>query len=411
MYEAILEYKVRLADTDYLRRRTKNGWQTLPAAGQKSQEGDIRIKAGDIFFGETALERKQSGSYYTPESLVRFLVGKAVIAPLRERWESSYRDRFAAYLEQARTGYDDAARRGAHSRGGGTRHASSFSVKCLTYKVCDPAMGSGHFLVAAANLMADFVVELLAGIEAPPGVTSGNTGAPNHWRRLITRHCLYGADFNPLAVNLAKLGLWLNCFAREHKLTFLDHHLRPGNSLIGLRDLAALRHIPERRKDTRRDREEAEEAEDELPLGLDDELTARLDTAASAIAAIPSLAEDDTDSQREAFEETSRELQRALAPLADLHTAYLMDATLRPVEYARLLSHFAVGEKGDALAEDLRDAWQRVCVLRGRHYFLHWPLEFPDVFGGCQGAGIQCDGGKSALGCRQTSDSGIFCRI
>ena len=123
MYEAILEFKVRLADTDYLRRRTKNGWQTLPAAGQKSQEGDIRIKAGDIFFGETALERKQSGSYYTPESLVRFLVGKAVVAPLRERWDSSYWDRFAAYVEQARTGYDDAARPRRHSGGGRTNHA------------------------------------------------------------------------------------------------------------------------------------------------------------------------------------------------------------------------------------------------------------------------------------------------
>jgi hypothetical protein len=387
MYEAILEFKVRLADTYYLRRRTKNGWQTLPAAGQKSQEGDIRIKAGDIFFGETALERKQSGSYYTPESLVRFLVGKAVIAPLRERWDSSYRDRFAAYVEQARTGYDDAARRG------GIRAAEELITlfvqrEVLTYNVCDPAMGSGHFLVAAANLMADFVVELLAGIEALPGVTSGNTGAPNHWRRLITRHCLYGVDFNPLAVNLAKLGLWLNCFAREHKLTFLDHHLRPGNSLIGLRDLAALRHIPTRRKDTRRDREEAEEAEEELPLGLDDELTARLDTAASAIAAIPSLAEDDTDSQRDAFEETSRELQRGFAPLADLYTAYLMDGGIRPVEYARLLSHFAEEKPEDDVHPELRGVWERVKRYRQRHNFFHWPLEFPDVFTGGKGKGF-----------------------
>jgi hypothetical protein len=254
MYEAILEYKVRLADTDYLRRRTKNGWQTLPAAGQKAQDGDIRIKSGDIFFGETALERKQSGSYYTPESLVRFLVTKAIIAPLHECWDRSYRERFAAFPEQGRTGYDDAARRGA-VRAAAELVALFVRREVLPYKVCDPAMGSGHFLVAASNLMADLVVELLAGIEPLPGIASEKTGAPNDWRRLITRHCLYGVDLNPLAVNLAKLALWLNCFAREHKLTFLDHHLRPGNSLIGLRDLAALRHIPERRKDTRRDRE------------------------------------------------------------------------------------------------------------------------------------------------------------
>ena len=382
MYESILEFKVRLADTDYLRRRsTKAGWQTLPAAGQRPQTGDIEIKAGDIFFGETALERKQSGSYYTPESLVRFLVGKAVIAPLRARWESGYRDRFNAFVEQTRTGYDDAARRGA-LRSAQELVNQFVRREVLTYKVCDPAMGSGHFLVAAANLMADFVVELLAGIEPLPGVPSENTGAPNHWRRLITRHCLYGADLNPLAVNLAKLALWLNCFAREHKLTFLDLHLRAGNSLIGLRDLGTLRQIPERRKDTRRDRNEAEEAAQELPLGLDDELNAKLGSAASAITAILDFAEDDTDRQREAFDEASRALHEAFAPLADLHTAYLMDPSLRPADYARLLSHFAAGKSAGELWPDLREAWERVRTLRARHHFFHWPLEFPDVFGG-----------------------------
>jgi hypothetical protein len=380
MYEAILEYKVRLADTDYLRRHTKNGWQTLPAATQKVQDGDIRIKSGDIFFGETALERKQSGSYYTPESLVRFLVGKAVIAPLRERWESSYRDRFAAFLEETRTGYDDATRRGAlHSA---QELVTQFVRReVLPYKVCDPAMGSGHFLVAAANGMADFVVELLAAIESLASFSSGKTGAANHWRRLITRHCLYGVDFNPLAVNLAKLALWLNCFARDHKLTFLDHHLRPGNSLIGLRDLAALRRIPARRKDTRGEREEADKAAEELPLRLDSALHEKLAEAASSIAAIAGLAEDDTDRQRDAFEQASRGLQRAFAPLADLHTAYLIDGGIRPADYVRLSNHFAAGKPEEVIWPDLQDVWQRVRHLRERHRFLHWPLEFPDVFG------------------------------
>jgi hypothetical protein len=387
MYEAILEYKVRLADTDYLRRRTKKGSQTIPAAGQKSQEGDVRIKSGDIFFGETALERKQSGSYYTPESLVRFLVGKAVIAPLRARWKSGYRDRFAAYLKQTREGYDDAARRGA-LRSAEELVTQFVQKEVLTYKVCDLAMGSGHFLVAAANLMADLVVEILAGIEPLPGVPSGNTGAPNHWRRLITRHCLYGADLNPLAVNLAKLGLWLNCFARDHKLTFLDHHLRCGNTLIGLRDFAALREIPERRKDTGRDRKEAERAQEELPLKLDAELKERIASAANAIAAITRLAEDDTDKQREAFDEASQELHVAFAPLADLHTAYLMDGSLRPGDYAQLLNHFATGGGEDELSGDVKDAWQRVRRLRDRHHFFHWPLEFPDVFAGGNGQGF-----------------------
>lgn len=393
MYEAILEYKVRLADTDYIRRRTKNGWQTVPASGQLAQEGDTRIKAGAIFFGETALERKQSGSYYTPESLVRFLIGKAVIAPLRERWASAYSIRFAAYLEQGRTGYDDAARRGA-VRSAEELVNDFMRREVLTYKVCDPAMGSGHFLVAAANLMADLEVGLLAQIEPLPGVPSGNTGAPNHWRRLVTRHCLYGADLNPLAVNLAKLALWLNCFARDHKLTFLDHHLRCGNSLIGLRDLDSLRQIPERRKDTQRDKREAEAAQDELPLGFDKTLDEKLGDAAKAVASILEMAEDDTDRQRDAFAEASAELHQAFAPLADLHTAYLMDSSIRPADYARLLTHFATGKPAEELRPDLRETWQRVSTLRERHDFFHWPLEFPDVFGGRAGAGFSATAGN-----------------
>lgn len=393
MYEAILEYKVRLADTDYIRRRTKTGWQTLPATGQRAQEGDIRIKAGDIFFGETALERKQSGSYYTPESLVRFLVGKAVIAPLRERWENGYRERFDAYLEQARTGYDDAAKRGA-VRSAEERVHEFVKREVLPYKVCDPAMGSGHFLVAGSNLMADFVVGLLAQIESIPGVPSGNTGAPNHWRRLITRHCLYGVDLNPLAVNLAKLALWLNCFARDHKLTFLDHHLRCGNSLIGLRDLDSLRQIPGRRKDTKREREVAEAAQKELPLSLSETLDLKLGEAAKAVASIVQIAEDDTDRQRNAFEEASAELQNAFAPIADLYTSYLMDSSIRSEEYARLLSHFADGNLPKDIDPGLSATWKQVRALRGRHNFLHWPLEFPDVFATKRGGGFSATVGN-----------------
>ena len=393
MYESILEFKVRLADTDYLRRRTKTGWQTLSAAGQKEQPGDIRIKAGDIFFGETALERKQSGSYYTPESLVRFLVEKAVIAPLRNLWETGYATRFAAYLGQAREGYDEAARRGA-VRAAEELVQEFVKREVLPFKVCDPAMGSGHFLVATANLMADFVAGLLAQIEPLPGYASGHTGAPNSWRRLITRHCVYGADLNSLAVNLAKLALWLNCFARDHKLTFLDHHLRCGNSLIGLRDLAALRRIPVRRKDSKKIRDEAEAAEQDLPLGLNATLDEQLADAARTIAGIAGMAEDDTDLQREAYAEAMADLKRSFGPLADLHTAYLMDSSIRPAEYARMVNDFSGQTSRHALPMDLRDAEGRVASLSHRHNFFHWPLEFPDVFGGGEGGGFSATVGN-----------------
>ena len=111
---------------------------------------------------------------------------------------------------------------------------------------------------------------------------------------------------------------------------------RCGNTLIGLRDFTALHNIPERRKDTRHDRDEAGHTQlqfDKKAFG------GQLHGAAQSIAAIPGLAEDDTDKQREAFEEASRKLQHTFAPIADLYTAYLMDGSIRPADYGRLLSH------------------------------------------------------------------------
>lgn len=316
-----------------------------------------------------------------------------MIAPLRNLWESGYATRFAAFLAQAREGYDDAARRGA------VRSAEELVqdfVKrvVLPYKVCDPAMGSGHFLVATANLMADFVAGLLAQIEPLPGYASGHTGAPNSWRRLITRHCVYGADLNSLAVNLAKLALWLNCFARDHKLTFLDHHLRCGNSLIGLRDLASLQRIPIRRKDSKKIRDEAEAAELELPLGLNATLAEQLADAARTIADIAAMAEDDTDLQREAYAEAMADLKRSFGPLADFHTAYLMDSSLRPAEYASMVNEFAGQTSKHAFPMDLHDVKERIAGLRKRHDFFHWPLEFPDIFGAGGGGGFSATVGN-----------------
>ena len=378
LYENILEFNVQLCDADRIRRRGKKGEvQILLTSEHTRKAGDAIIKKGDVYFGESALERKQTGSYYTPESLVRFLNVKAIIAPLQEKFAAEHRARFDAFLKQIAAGQDPAARRGA-GRSAIALIERFVEDTVLKYRVCDPAMGSGHFLVDASNQMAALIVQLLAEIPASDGLHTEITSRPNDWRRKITRSCLYGVDMNPLAVHLARLSLWLNSFAGEHKLTFLDHHMRSGNSLIGLREFAALNTFPERRKDSGRDREEA----DHTQLRFDKKaFNNQLHGAAQAIAAIAQLSEDDTDRQRDTFHKASHALQRALGPLADLRTAYLMDGSIRPADYGRLLSYFAKGGDEDDLSSDLHDTWQRVCELRQRHHFFHWPLEFPEVFG------------------------------
>jgi len=376
LYENILEYNVVIADAPFNRWMTKKGpVLRLESDGKPSNDARLptKIKKGDVFFAQTALERKQTGSYYTPEPLVRFLNERAIIDPLREKFDSHYRRRFDEFLDQARSGYDESARQGA------TRSAVALierfvNEELLHFKVCDPAMGSGHFLVDASNQMSGLIVELLAEIPSMNGVQANATSDPNHWRRLITRHCLYGVDLNPLAVNLARLSLWLNCFATNHRLTFIDHHLRRGNSLIGIRSLDQLRDIPQRKKESNK------KEKPQLKFNFDD-IASGLAEAAKAVKSITEIPEDDTDRQKAMYDEASEKTKAKLAPMADLFTAYLMDDVIREEEYRYLFVHLAKGEDISNISNtQLREVLYRVEGYADKHNFFHWSLAFPDVF-------------------------------
>ncbi len=374
LYENILEYTVQLADADRIRRRTKKGVEMLLASQTTKRAGDTLIKKGDVYFGESALERKQTGSYYTPESLVRFLNEKTIVQPLRETFEREYRQRFNELLEQASNGHDAGTRRGA-AQSAAVLVGRFVEEEVLNFKVCDPAMGSGHFLVDAANQMAGLVVALLEEAPHVEGMTVSVTSRPNDWRRRITRHCIYGVDLNPLAVNLAKLSLWLNCFAIEHKLTFLDHHVLCGNSLIGIRSLDQLASIPERNK-------ESKKKKDPQRLLFDyNGLSSVLAEAAQDVASITQIDEDDTDTKKAVLDE-ALEATSNLRPLADLFTAYLMDPNISIADYKEIFERLAKGMSvADTLNPALPEILESVGASRDWHHFYHWPLEFPDVFG------------------------------
>ena len=373
LYENILEYKVILADSDRIRRRSKKGIEILLASETSQQKGDVFIRKGDVFFGETALERKQTGSYYTPESLVRFINEKTIIQPLYQSFERDYRQRFNELLEHVRKGHDVGTIRGAAQSAAALIERFVDEV-VLNFKVCDPAMGSGHFLVDAANQLAGLVVALLEEVPFVEGMTVSITSCPNEWRRRITRHCIYGVDLNPLAVNLAKLSLWLNCFAIEHKLTFLDHHLRCGNSLTGIRSLNQLATVPNRKKGVKK-------KDDPQRMLFDfDDLSAVLAEAAKDVASITQIDEDDTDSQRAALDE-ALEISSKLKPLADLYTSYLMKPENSEDSYANMFYSLAKGTSSERTpSQDLMRKLESVFVYSDSHHFLHWPLEFPDVF-------------------------------
>ena len=116
------------------------------------------------------------------------------------------------------------------------------SVKeILSLKVLDPATGSGHFLVGVVDYLAE---ELITNPDAPfMTETASEETELAYWRRRVVESCVYGVDLNPMAVELAKLSLWLHTVAKGEPLSFLDHHIRYGNSLIGAK-IENLSHLP-----------------------------------------------------------------------------------------------------------------------------------------------------------------------
>ena len=103
--------------------------------------------------------------------------------------------------------------------------------KVLQLSVLDPAMGSGHFLVNATNLIANSITEMLNDLGFEGNITSGTV----EWRRWVVEKCIFGVDINTLAVELAKLSLWILSMAKDQPLSFINHHLKCGNSLLGAR--------------------------------------------------------------------------------------------------------------------------------------------------------------------------------
>ena len=148
-------------------------------------------------------ERKQTGSYYTPPELVRELIESALVPVMEER------------LAEAKTPQDK-------------------EKALLDLRVCDPASGSGHFLLAAARRIARELAKVRTGEEEP---------SPTEYRtaiRDVVRNSIYAVDKNPLAVDLCKVALWIEGHAAGLPLSFLDHHIKCGDSLVGVSDLSVL---------------------------------------------------------------------------------------------------------------------------------------------------------------------------
>ncbi|MDT3680545.1 MAG: N-6 DNA methylase [Burkholderiaceae bacterium] len=299
--------------------------------------------------------RKLTGSYYTPDSLVQELI-KGALEPV---------------IEQALTA-----------------HPENPVEALLSITICDPACGSGHFLLSAARRLAEAVALHRAAAER-----EGGAPTPSDYRyalRDVVSRCIYGIDKNPMAIQLAKTALWLEAYSPDRPLNFIDHHLRVGDALLGVLDPKVLEEgIPEEAYTTLpaddktitgalRRQNKADLSSWRRIAGGD--LLSEGGLAARAVS-VETL-DDDTPEQlsvkREAWTRAQVEARRStFARLADAYvSAYLAPKVPSTEDTVPLSGHlWALMSAQPVKAEVLAGA-RAICQESGA---LHWWLAFPQV--------------------------------
>ena len=293
-------------------------------------------------------ERKATGSYYTPDFVVKYIVEETVGPVLR------------AAVEYAKSDDDKVE-------------------AVLALNVLDPAMGSGYFLVEVTEYVARFLVELDVSPEEVP--ETGNTEADAelaYWKRRVVQSCVYGVDMNPLAVDLAKLSLWLSTVARDRPLSFLDHHLRTGNSLVGAR-LTDLQPGNTGGKKRKKKAKAADEAQ--LSMLEDDAFRQSMSVAVGSMWVIeesPAASVEDVKQQEQLYERLREDLTRRYARLADLVTATRFGVEVDQSLW-QPLADYATSKSVGTLPQFQRWLDAAHDIAAGQRFF-HWELEFPEVF-------------------------------
>jgi hypothetical protein len=287
---------------------------------------------GSLILQPTA-ERRRSGSHYTPRMLTEPIVAEAL-----RPWLESCKGKPTAQ-------------------------------QILALKLCDPAMGSGAFLVAVCRFLAGWLVQAWEDPDGPgfPPDFKVEWDKDLYARRLIAQRCLYGVDKNPFAVNLAKLSLWLVTLSKELPFTFVDHALKCGDSLVGYSV------------------QEIQAAMKEVQLGFlneQNEVLTQMGLARRECFAVDSVTDDGYDRKKELLQQQIH-ASDGLRQAGDLMAAAFFDAPKtkdradkQQVYLALLSGAFNDNELQDSIQEIRRHL---AAGDKGIKPF-HWQLEFPEVF-------------------------------
>lgn len=299
--------------------------------------------------------RKLTGSYYTPDSLVQALIQSA-LEPVIAQTVKANPERPVEAL--------------------------------LSLTICDPACGSGHFLLSAARRLADEVALHRAAAEREGGAPT--PADYRHALRDVASRCIYGVDKNPMAIQLAKTALWLEAYSPDRPLSFLDHHLRVGDALLGVLDPQVLEHgIPDEAYTALSgdDKAVASALKKQNKADLKSwrrmaggDLLTQAGLAAQAVS-VERLADDTPEhlaAKRRAWSQAEAEAQRSTyARLADTYVAAFLAPKASGTQDTVPLSGYLWGVlSGQAPKAAVEDAAQALCRAHG---VFHWWLAFPQV--------------------------------
>ena len=346
IYEGILEYKLHMAEEPMVavKEKGKEVWLPKRDAASKKKFSDS-VEAGQLYLVTDKGERKTTGSFYTPEYIVKYQV-KNTLAPLIDPMMEE-----AMWSEELR---------------------KDLLKKLLSIKVLDLAMGSGHYLVEATDYIAREIIHAKE-IARHEDLDSEEVAENDiHWaRREVVRNCIYGVDLNPMAVELAKLSLWLSTVAANKPLSFLDHHLRCGNSLIGA-DLDRLTVLPGR---------PAEETS-LWSFGLKSH-TESLLKRYSLIAALPDDSLQMVKWKEDQFRQIKEsELSRRLAELANVWLSTYFGNHVSEDDYYEMQNRINPEKFPDWTGLREQEWFLQAQQIAGEKRFFHWELEFPEAFQG-----------------------------
>lgn len=305
--------------------------ELVAALGSRiSPQTPVALPPGSLYLQPTE-ERRRSGSHYTPRSLTEPIV-RTTLRPILED------------LGDKPT-----------------------PEQILDLKVCDPAMGSGAFLVETCRHLADKLVEAWAAHGATPEIPPDEDPIL-HARRLVAQRCLYGVDKNPFAVNLAKLSLWLVTLAKDHPFTFIDHALKHGDSLVGLtrKQIAAFHW--------------KEDSDQDLPLFK--WVAAQVGKAKSARRDIAALGDGYEAQKRTYWREAEDALEEARLTGDLVVSAFFAEEKEKAREEQRknLWDKVQRWRRGDGNENELRGIVEEMRGAQRPVVPLHWEVEFPEVF-------------------------------